>query len=417
MPEVMQKLALVTWLVCLSACSLTEKPVTGMITTPPVISPTTVPLIVEGDQLLVELDAVRPDGGTRKLLANVNMGHSHPGLQAHVYKELGIDQGRPFSFRLGGIPISVDSRAVESLDDAEPPLRQLGPFFFPQKVEAWLQAGVLEQFDLVLDYADRTMTIAAPGSLPHEGTAVPIRLNQDTGLVTADFVVDGRAYPIVIDSGGGYSWIRRSTAGQWQRAHPDWLRAEGAVGASNYNMLPYAFEKEGTLLRLSDAAIGAVPLKDVGVLGAGPALGWPWDDLFGEVVFDIWQKGAPEPVIGWLGGNVLKHYRLTIDYRDHMSYWLKTSDIDPRELDQVGITLVYRAGDYFIGGIVRKDGRDMVTGLAEGDRIVAIDGMTVPGRSRDEILAALHGQPGDPRLLTVDRDGKTLTVPTRVTGF
>ncbi len=230
MPELMQKLSLVTGLVCLSACSFTEQPVTGRITTPPSLPRTTVPLIVEGDQLLVELDAVRPDGSTRKLLANVNMGQSHPGLQAHVYKELAIDQGRAFSFRLGGIPVSVDAPAVESLEDAAPPDRQLGPFFFPQKVEAWLQASVLEQFDLVLDYADRTMTLAAPGSVPHDGTAVPLRLNEKTGLVTADLVVDGRPYPIVIDCGSAYSWIRQSTAGQWRRTHPDWQRAEGAVG-------------------------------------------------------------------------------------------------------------------------------------------------------------------------------------------
>jgi len=412
-----RKLALVTGLVCLSACSVTEKPVTGMITTPPSISQTTVPMIVEGDQLLVELDAIRPDGSTRKLLANVNMGHSHPALQAHVYKELGIDQGRAFSFRLGGIPISVDAHAVDQLDDAAAPDRQVGPFFFPQNVEAWLQAGVLEQFDLVLDYANKTMTLAQPGSLPLEGTAVPIRLNQDTGLVTVDFVVEGRPYPIVIDSGGGYSWIRRSTAGQWRNAHPEWQRAEGAVGLSNYNMLPYAFEREGTVLRLSEAAIGAMPVQNVGVLGAGPALGWPWDTLFGEVVFDLWQKGAPEPVIGWLGGNVLKHYRLTIDYRNRMSYWLRTSDIDPRELDQVGVTLVYKHGDYRIGSIVRKAGKPTVEGIEIGDRILAVDGRPSQGWSREEMLAALQGQPGDPRVLTVERDGQSLTVPTVVTGF
>jgi len=388
-----------------------------MITAPPTFSQTTVPMIVEGDQLLVELDAIRPDGGTRKLLANVNMGHSHPGLQEHVYKELAIDQGRAFSFRIGGIPISVDSHAVESLDDAEPPDRQVGPFFFPQKVEAWLQAGVLEQFDLVLDYANKTMTLAQPGSLPPEGTAVPVRLNKDTGLVTADFLVEGRAYPIVIDGGGGYSWIRHSTASQWRNTHPEWQRAEGAVGLSNYNMLPYAFEQEGTVLRLPEAAIGDMPLQNVGMLGAGPTLGWPWDNLFGEVFYDIWQKGAPEPVIGWLGGNVLKHYRLTIDYRNQMSYWLKVSDIDPHELDQVGVTLVYKHGEYRIGNIVKQAGKATVEGIEIGDRILAVDGQSSQGWSRDQILAALHGRPGQQHKLSIDRDGKSLEFSLSVTGF
>jgi hypothetical protein len=413
----MRKLALTTGFVCLSGCSVTETPVTGMIKTPPTVSQTTVPMIVEGDQLLVELDAVRPDGRTRKLLANVNMGLSHPGLQAHVYKELAIDQDHAFSFRLGGIPISVDANTVDSLDDAAPPDRQLGSFFFPQKVEAWLQAGVLEQFDIVLDYANKTMTLAQPGSLPAEGTAVPIRLNKDTGLVTVDLTVDGRAYPIVIDSGGGYSWIRRSIAGQWEKAHPEWQRTEGAVGLSNYNMLPYAFEKEGTVLRLPEASIGDMKVQNIGFLGAGPALGWPWDNIFGEVVFDFWQKGAPEPVIGWLGANVLKHYRLTIDYRNQMSYWLKNSDIDPRELDQVGLTLVYDKGSYSVGGIVAKDGKPTVEGVQIGDKILSIDEAPVQGWSRDQIFSALHGKAGDRHRLSVERDGKNVTLSLPVTLF
>ena len=44
--------------------------------------------------------------------------------------------------------------------------------------------------------------------------------------------------------------------------------------------------------------------------------------------FDWYYAKNAVPVIGWLGGNVLNGFRLTIDYPNHMSYWLLQSDPD-----------------------------------------------------------------------------------------
>ena len=380
-------------------------------------SSVTVPIIIESDQILVELDLARPDGATRKALAVVNMGLASPYLQKHLYRELGIDKGRPLSFRIGGLPVAVDSAAVVSIADAAPPERQFGPWFFSRLVEAGLQAGILEHYELILDYAGRTMTLARPGTLPRDGVAVPIRVNEDTGLVSVDVTVDGRRYAMVIDCGSSYSWARGSVVAAWLSAHPDWERAEGAVGRSNYNMLNYAFEKEGTVIRIPRLAVGALPVSVVGIMGTGPTLGWPWDNLLGEIFWDNWQKSAPEPVIGWLGANVLKHYRLTIDYANRVSYWLEQSAIDPHELDQVGVTLVYRSGDYVIGGIARKAGRPTLDGLAVGDEIIRIDGQPTHGWSREQIWRALNGAPGDRHVLVTERGGKAIEISAEVAAF
>jgi hypothetical protein len=345
------------------------------------------------------------------------MGSTESGWQEHVYDEVGFVHGQQVKFHLGGIPIAVNSGFSAALSDADMPARQVGFFFFTRRVEGEIQCGILKNFDIALDYAQKTLTLASPGTLPHEGVAVPIHVNEATGVSTVDFIVDGKAYPMVIDVGGAYTWIRPSTADIWLKAHPEWNRGKGAVGVANYNMTDYSIEQEGTLIRLPKASLGPMEIDDVGVLGDGGGVG-PMNLVSTEFFYDLWQReNAPEPVVAWLGANVLKHYRLTIDYKAHMSWWKKTSDIDPRELDQIGINLVYDKGVYSIGAIATQNGKPTVTGVESGDKLVAIDDAPVQGWGRDQLFAALRGKPGDMHRVTVVRSGKNLTVPLPVTAF
>jgi len=100
-----------------------------------------------------------------------------------------------------------------------------------------------------------------------------------------------------------------------------------------------------------------------------------------------------------------------------MSWWKKIDDIDPHELDQVGISFVYDKGVYSVGRVVTKDGKPTVTGVEKGDKIVSIDDAPVKGWSRDQLFAALGGKPGDLHRVTVERAGKTLTRSLPVTAF
>jgi hypothetical protein len=221
---------------------------------------------------------------------------------------------------------------------------------------------------------------------------------------------------MVIDIGGAYSWVRPGTAAEWLKDHPERLRGEGAVGNANYNMTDYSIEENGLDLRIAKAALGPMEIDNVGALGMGGG-GGPLNLIGSEWFIDQWQKSAAEPVVGWLSANVLKHYRVTIDYKNQMSWWKKLSDIDPHELDQVGLNLVYDKGVYSVGRVVAKDGKPTATGIERGDKLVAIDDAPVKGWSRDQLFAALGGKPGALHNVTVERGGKTQTVSLPVEAF
>ncbi|MGJ0508795.1 MAG: hypothetical protein ACR652_17040 [Methylocystis sp.] len=249
------------------------------------------------------------------------------------------------------------------------------------------------------------IVVAEPGRLAPEGADAPIEIHPQTGLASVDIGVAGAPHAFVIDAGGGYCWMRGQTLAQWLAAAPDWRRAEGAVGPANDNMIDFAFERQGTVARLPEIAIGETALANVGVMGTGPLLGAFGDALVGDLFWDNWQKSASRPVVGWLGANVLRHFRLTIDYANRMSYWRQQSAPDPHDLDQPGVTLVRRDGRYFIGGIVHPARGAPLEGARPGDELIAVDGLSAREGGKGAVLAALHGPPGQSRTLTLSGPG------------
>lgn len=230
---------------------------------------------------------------------------------------------------------------------------------------------------------------------------MPIDLNAQTGLASVNTSVDGRRYAFVIDAGSGYSWMRGAALDPWLQAHPDWRKAQGAIGAANYNMFDFDFEKRGTIARLPMLRFGALEVKDVGVLGTAPLLGGYIDALTGDLFWDNWQRSAAGPVTGWLGANVLSRYALTLDYPNRVSYWRQVAEADAHDLDSAGVTLVRRGERYFIGGVIGSPD----AGAAIGDEFLAVDGAPAPGAARGAVLAALRGNPGEKRRLTLSRNG------------
>lgn len=381
----------------------------------------TVPFILDAQRILMNVTFETQEGGSRKALVWFNMGMPAPVLTKALYRELGVDRGRGLTIRIGEITLEVAPETVVDGDGgvANPDFNQR---FAPHPVEAMLPAGLLRLFVVTLDYPSRTLSIARPGARKPDGVAAPFAFNTRSGLVAVDVAVDGRSYPMVIDAGSGYSWMRGGVLTQWLTAHPDWRRAQGAIGPSNYNMLDLAFEKEGTIARVPEMSIGAVTLKTVGVLGTGPVLGRFGDSLVGDLFWDNWQKSAPGPVIGWLGANALKPFKLTIDFPNRMTYWQSRTKPDAHDLDQVGITLVRRSDAYFIGGIVRKANLDTpdnatVEGAEIGDELIAVDGLSARGASMDQILSALHGARDARRRLVIEHGGSMKEIDARVTAF
>jgi hypothetical protein len=67
-----------------------------------------------------------------------------------------------------------------------------------------------------------------------------------------------------------------------------------------------------------------------------------WNSSYdhGQDFIDWYSKKNAVSVIGWLGGNVLQHFAITIDYPNKVSYWEPQRALDLRDLD-------YQAGADF----------------------------------------------------------------------
>jgi len=378
----------------------------------------TVPFIFDDNRVFAELVFVRPDGTVRKAFAFVDLGTPVMVLDERLREDLQVDKQKFLSFRMGDLEVRVDSSAVET-DSRLGVTGRDGKRNVP--VEAVLSGSVLKNYQVVFDYAKRTLTIAKPDALKGNGDAVPCRVNPKTGLISVTAVIADQSCAAAIDSGSAYSWIRKDFAEQWVKDHPNWKRGTGAIGEANMQMKTDGAEARATILRLPAMRLGSVQLKQIGMLGiskqAPPVPPVPGEAKVDGDFFDWYSKKAPEPVIGWIGGNVLKNFRVMIDFPRRMTYWEKQSEFDAHDFDQVGVTLEKRENGYFIAGIAQKSENPTVDGIQVGDRLVQVNDLQLSDATRGAIFAALHGKPGDVRKLMVERDGNRLTVPAKVTAF
>jgi len=360
--------------------------------------------ILDGNRVYAQVAFVLPDGRARKTLVFVDLGSPSMVLSKKLYDDLHLGAGNLLTFRVKEMDVTVESTAVTS--DAWLPF-SIGD---GRKVEGLLAAGVLQRYQLRFDYAHRTMTLAQPGTLRSQGNAVPFRLNEKTGLIAIDAKIDGQLYPMTVDNGSGYTWIRKSAAQPWLSRHPHWLRGTGAVGPSNMRMADDGVETAGALVRIPEVALGPLRVQQVGALAIAP-------DESGHDFMDWYSTKNVVPVIGWLGGNVLRHFQITIDYADRISYWVRQSALDPNDLDYIGLTLMSRHGEYFVAGIATQDGKPTVQGVRVGDKLLQIGALDTHGASREAMFFAMRGKPGEIRSLILERDNRRIRLPVNVTAF
>jgi hypothetical protein len=394
----------------------------------------TVPFTLDDNRVFVEIEFLRPDGTPRKALAFVNMGSGALVLSNALFRELAPAQGRPLVLKIGGMAIAMDGSAVQPETMANSFRININPFSAaatpaqaaqgeggmmagfaaPLPVEAVLPPGLLQHFAVVFDYGARTMTLASPGTLQGpQGIAVPIRVNPKTGFAVLDMTIDGAVYPVALDDGGSYTVLR--SAGRVLAAHPDRLRSTGGVGEANYLMDPTGADADALVLKLPHAALGGLSLDGMGIVA--PNVPGLLGSVIEPVYWDWYSSKSGETVVGWLAGNVLKSFRLTVDYPNRMSYWLREAPLDTDDLDTVGITLGRWKGGVTIAGIAQKSGAATVSGVMPGDTLLEIDGADTLPMRRGQLHDALRGKPGEIKHLTLERDGKRIEVDAPVTAF
>lgn len=368
----------------------------------------TVPATFDHNRMIVEVEIADLSGGVRRAAAWIDTGNQYLIVGDVLAGELGLDRsgletvppGRSAdsaspapSVRIGGVALDMSGVGVQIRSGIRP---------FPGiPAEVNLPASALRKLHVVLDGPEEELTVAAPGLLVSRGAPLPCRLDPETGLLLVEASVDGEAVPLGVDNGSAGTWVSTRLTESWLEQHPDWRSSLAAVGSANFFGFP--FETDGVLIRVPEIGIGGVVVRDVAALGLDQGL------------FDWYSQKSAGPVVGFLGGNILRRCRLEIDYPNRMTYWELGPEPAEADLDIVGLTLRPEAdGGFTVAAVATREGVAAVNGVGAGDRLVEVDGIGLASATMGEAVAALRGRPGDRRRLVLDRAGSRVEVDAEV---
>lgn len=367
----------------------------------------TVPFTLDHNRVFVDLEFVVPGGSGRRVHAFVDSGGGADLVIARsLIDGLHLDEAKHIHIRLGGMPLIFDE---EKISIAGLPGNTV--LSGEHDIEATLPSTILQNYDVLLDYAKRTLTLAPPRSLRHEGTLVSCRVNHETGMISVDIKIAGETYAAAIDNGAAYTWFSKPLVETWIGQNPDWLRGTGAVGDANMNGA--IDEATAIVARAPELLLGSMKLQQVGIVGYRNAI-----DSEHEDIFAWYSKKAPEPVVGWIGGNILKSFRVEIDYAENATYWKPQAPLDSHDLDQVPITINPEiSGGFTVVGIAERRGQKLLDEVRPGDKLIQVGDLKTSGATIGQVLEALHGKPAETRLLILDRSGQTVRINAAVAQF
>jgi hypothetical protein len=366
----------------------------------------TVPFAMDHNRMFIEVEFILHDGTGRKARAWVDTGNEAIVLQEPLAKELGFDVPagkeefvtlpKAPGMRLSGVPLDTTKVPAGALR---------GPAIRPGLlVEAQLPANLFLPYHIVLDYPAKTLTVAKPGVLEPRGAHVPCKVNPETGLFLVEASLEGETVALGIDNGSSYTWISNTLTEAWKKSDPNRPYAVGAVGAANF--FGFGFERLGVLMRVPEMGLGAITAKNVGVAGLPQGM------------FDWYSKKSAGAVLGFIGANVLKGFRLEVDFPNKMTYWEAGPAPDPNDLDIVGLNLRPEAdGGYAVACIAVKDGKPSVEGVSPGDKLISVDGRDTAGLAMGAVVDSLRGAPGTEHTLVLERKGERITVKAKTLRF
>ncbi|MEP6765525.1 MAG: hypothetical protein ABJB66_14515 [Gemmatimonadaceae bacterium] len=276
----------------------------------------TVPLSVETNRPYIDITLKRADGSERKAHFLLDTGGGGFLLTEPLARDLGLKWGETMReegsemamvktlpiVRIGDFPIELNPQrvivmiGVDNILSAKAVDRGHAEGMFP--------GHLLSKYHVIFDYPGATFTIAKPGVLTPRGTVFPMPVGKPSGFPRTEIVVDGKTYGMLLDTGASFTMVSDVLLKSWGDSHKEWDRHPGAFG-------------EATTL-------GGQTIETMFV----PAATWA---SFKIVPFGVTSQrtGTFEqymsqmmaaPIVGSLAGNVLKHYRVELDYANQKLY-------------------------------------------------------------------------------------------------
>jgi hypothetical protein len=401
----MKFLAAVSAVLCLSQfINAQEKPA------PP--KSVTVPLVVDHNRIVIDVDVPVQNGGVKRVHAWVDNGDPELEMSETLAKLTGLagvcggqtcSAGVPAAIEIGNMEISF-----AGLKEARFPIGSNKGLAPGLDADMTIPSTVLRHYDLLIDYPGRKFTIGTPGSIHFLGTAAKVQINGDNGLMQVPSKIENKKYNLALDLGSSISFLSEDLFRSLTTTHSDWPHMTGAVGSAS--MWGADEETKWQIMRLDRVQFGPLFLTDV------PMVSLP------KATLDFFEKRAAMPTAGLIGANVLQNYRVGLDYAHSTVYFDIGRLFTFPDFDVVGLFLRPEDdGRYTILGVADLDGKPSLPtgpdGIQAGDFLVAINDIPVRGSTMGQVWSLLGGTPGQERKLTIERAEKQFVVAATVQHF
>jgi hypothetical protein len=358
------------------------------------------PMSVAGNAAIMTLKLKRVDGTSRSTRLAFDSGGGAVILDEKIAADLGLKATGPAIVSDGGrfapadTPVALVDSFVVTLSTSKAFIH-LGENSFDtrERIEGLLPGKALEPYQVVLDYPNQRFWIAPSGCVEHRGSKVPSPFLPDSGHPRIEVSVDDNRYGLLLDTGSRVSLARRSLLESLSAANPGWPHSTGASGAAD---MPGGSGKE-FLLRVPEVIWGGFHITNV-LFVSRP------DETYSADSFE-----TPAVIVGALGGNVLKDFRVEIDYPYGSTYLEQRSSDAGNDMNSAGLVLDVDPTNNLVVRAISTTATSLTkANVHPGDQILQIGGKRETPWTLIDASDALSGKVGDTRRLIIRRAGREM---------
>jgi hypothetical protein len=371
----------------------------------------TVPITLDHNRVIIEVDLPLPDGSTKRVRAWVDNGNAALNLSRRVATLLGLtvtcgdhecSAPPPSEIVIGSMKISL--AAVKEAKIPLKPVTAAAVMAPGMSAEINLPSTILRNYDVLINFPNREFTIGPSGTLKFNGVKAKALVNPENGLIQLPSQIENKKYNLALDIGASISLLSPEVFDRLAGAHSTWPHMTGAIGPAN--MWGFESEPQWKVMRLDRVQFGPLFFTNV------PAVAFPKDWMA------FFEKRAGIPTAGLLGSEALLNYRIGLDYAHSIVYFDIGRLFNVPDFDVIGLILRPEDdGRFTILGIADYEGKPAVAEVQPGDHLVAVDGLPVLDSTMGQVWSRLAGEPGKEHALTVERGGKQFAVTAKVQHF
>ena len=364
----------------------------------------TVPLIVEGNAPIVNV-RVKHGASIRMARFLVDTGGGAVIFGSKVMADIGakptgpeMNEGGDRMVPVDGVTLAIGGMEVDLKDVRLFAMTSSARTMRRNDVEGLLPAGVLRKYRVTFDYPGRKFKLAPEHGQKGKGVAVKTPIGSRSGFPRLEAQIGGKSYGFLLDTGASFTMVSLRPLTGWKAENPQWPEAIGAVGFSN--MFGGDFDNKSLMLRADKVQVATFPLSGVAIVSR--AVG---------TFEDYMSPAMSSPIIGAIAGNVLRDFRVEIDYQRGITYLQKRRSSNDSDLTGVGLVVgVSGSGDVAVTGIGSTAADETKRLVQRRDVLLAIDRRNVSGEPIALVAELLSGAPGSKKRLTLRRNGEQLEV-------